>query len=161
MYEDLFIILIIENNEKESEPLKWAVILSLAMTALKASVFFFFFFLVFLGPRNMECPRIGVELELQQLPSATASATQNLSRVCDLHYSSQPRQIFNPLSEARVRTYILMDTSGVPYCWATMGIPPESYVHTDIHVHTHTHTHTHINTHTFSFFLHKTVITVS
>ena len=34
----------------------------------------------------------------------------DLSRVCDLHHSSQQRQILNPLSKARGQTLILMDT---------------------------------------------------
>ena len=33
--------------------------------------------------------------------------------LCDLHYSSQQHWILNPLSEARDRTHILMDTSQV------------------------------------------------
>ena len=33
------------------------------------------------------------------------------------------RQILNPLSRARDWTCILMDTSGVCYCWATRGTP--------------------------------------
>ena len=39
----------------------------------------------------------GVEMELQ-LP-ATATATPDLSRICDLHHSSQQPRILNPLSE--------------------------------------------------------------
>ena len=78
------------------------------------NIFFFPFFLFFpplLGPHlwHIEVPRIGVELELH-LP-ATATATPDLSCVCDLHRSSQQRRILNPLSEARNRTHILMDTS--------------------------------------------------
>ena len=46
----------------------------------------------------MEVPRLGAELELQ-LP-ATATATQDLSCICNLHHSSQQCQIPNPLSEA-------------------------------------------------------------
>ena len=33
--------------------------------------------------------------------ATTATATQDLRRVCDLHHSSRQRQILNPLSEAR------------------------------------------------------------
>ena len=44
---------------------------------------------------------------------ATATATQNPSRVCDLRHSSQQHQILNPLIEARDRTCILMDTSQI------------------------------------------------
>ena len=57
----------------------------------------------------MKIPRLGVELELQ-LP-ATATAVPEPSRVCDLHHSSWQGRILNPLSEARYRTYILMDPS--------------------------------------------------
>ena len=41
----------------------------------------------------------------------TATATWDPSRVCDLQPSSRQRQILNPLSKARDRTYILTDTS--------------------------------------------------
>ena len=40
----------------------------------------------------------------------TAMATLNPSHIHDLHCSLQQRQIFNPLSEARDQTHILMDT---------------------------------------------------
>ena len=55
--------------------------------------------LIFLGlhPRHMEVPRLGVQLELQPLAYATATATPDL----------------NPLSKARDRTHVLMDTSWV------------------------------------------------
>ena len=43
----------------------------------------------------------------------TATAMSDLSHVCNLHSSSQQHQIFNPLSEARGQTCILMDTSWV------------------------------------------------
>ena len=51
--------------------------------------------------------------ELQLLAYTTATATRDLSYVCALHHSSWPRWILNPLSAARVRTYILMDPSRV------------------------------------------------
>ena len=41
----------------------------------------------------------------------TATATPNLSLICNLHHSSQQCWIFNPLSKARDRTLILMDSS--------------------------------------------------
>ena len=44
----------------------------------------------------------GAQSELQLLVYTTATATLwDLSHVCDLHHSSQQRQILNPLSEAR------------------------------------------------------------
>ena len=67
--------------------------------------FLSFFLLAFvsLGPHlwHMELSRLGDELELQLLAYATATATRDLSRVCDLRHSSQRRQILNPLSKAR------------------------------------------------------------
>ena len=59
----------------------------------------------------MAVPRLGVESELQ-LPAYTP-ATQDPSRICDLHHSSRQCQILNPLSKARDRTSILMDTCQV------------------------------------------------
>ena len=87
----------------------------------------FYFVFCFLGPhlRHMEVCRLGVKLELQ-LPAyatATATATRDPSHVCDRYHSSQQYQILNPLSEARDRACILMDTSWIPFHCATMGTP--------------------------------------
>ena len=76
--------------------------------------FFFFFFGLFRADLwHMKVPRIGVELELWLL--ATATATPDPSHVCDLHHSSWQPRIFNPLSGTRDRTCILMDTSRIHY----------------------------------------------
>ena len=74
-----------------------------------------FFFLCFLGPHlcHMKVPRLGIKSKLQLPASTTATAMKDLSHVCDLHHSSRQRQLLNPLSEARDRTLILMDTSWV------------------------------------------------
>ena len=90
----------------------------------------FFFFFCFLGSYlgYTQVPRLGAELSLQ-LPAyatARATATQDPSNVCNLHHSSRPRWILNPLSEARDQTRILMDTSQVRYHWATTGTPTGS-----------------------------------
>ena len=63
----------------------------------------------------MEVTRLGVEPELQLPAYATATATRDLSGVCDLHHSSRQRQMLKLLSEARDQTRILMDTSWVHY----------------------------------------------
>ena len=61
---------------------------------------FFFLFLLGLHLQHMEVLRLEVDLELQ-LPAYTiATAMPDLSCVCDLHHSSWPCQILNPLSEA-------------------------------------------------------------
>ena len=64
-----------------------------------------------------------VELELQLLTNVTATATQDLSRVCDLHQSSQQRWILNPLSEARDHTYNLIVPSQIRFHCTMMGTP--------------------------------------
>ena len=77
----------------------------------------FFFFFVILGPHlwHMEVLRLAAESKLQLLAYAIATATWDLSGVCDLHHSSQQCQILNPLSEARSRTHILMGNSRAHY----------------------------------------------
>ena len=90
--------------------------------------FFFFFCFSFLfraTPADMEVPRLGVESDLQM--PAYATATQDLSHICDLHHSSRQRRIPNPLSKSRDGTRIVMDTSEVHYCWATVGTPTVTF----------------------------------
>ena len=72
---------------------------------------------------HMEVSGLGVKLELQLLACATATAMPDLSHICDLHHSSQQRQILNPMSEARDRTRNLMVTSQVHFPCATTGTP--------------------------------------
>ena len=79
---------------------------------IQMNFFFFFFFKDYThGIWHMEVLRLGVEWELQLLAYATVSATQDPSRICDLHHSSRQHQILNPLSEARDGTRVLMDAS--------------------------------------------------
>ena len=47
--------------------------------------------------------------------AAYATATSDPSCVCDLYHNSWQCQFLNPLSKARDRTHILMDTSQVCY----------------------------------------------
>ena len=79
----------------------------------------------FLGlyPWHMAVPRLGVHLKLQLLAYTTATATPDPSRVCDLHHSSQQRQILSPLSEAMDRTLNLMDPSRICFFFMS-GTPP-------------------------------------
>ena len=94
---------------------------------------FFSFFFSLLHLPHMEVPRLRVESELQEPAYATARATPDLSRVCDLHCSLWQLQILNPLCEARDGTHTLMDTSQIlnlpshngnsgegvsPVCWS-------------------------------------------
>uniref|UniRef100_A0A4X1SYQ2 Uncharacterized protein n=1 Tax=Sus scrofa TaxID=9823 RepID=A0A4X1SYQ2_PIG len=52
-----------------------------------------------------------------------STATQDLSRVCDLHPGSRQCRIPHPLSKARDQTCMLMDTSWVRFHRATTGTP--------------------------------------
>ena len=47
------------------------------------------------------------------MPDTTDTAMLDPNHVCNLHHSSQQRQILNPLSEARDQTRVLKDTSQV------------------------------------------------
>ena len=58
---------------------------------------------------------------LHRSPSNTGS--ELLSCVCDLQHSSRQRWITDPLNEATDRTRILMDTSRIRFCCATVGTP--------------------------------------
>ena len=74
--------------------------------------FVFSFFFLQLHLQHVEFPGLGVKLELQ-LPAYTiATATLDLSHICDLHHSSWQSQILNSLSEARDRTQIFTETYG-------------------------------------------------
>ena len=75
----------------------------------------------------MEVPRLGVQSELQLLDYATATATPDLSLVCDLHHSSSQRQILNPLSKVRDGICNLMVPSWIHFRCAAMGILPFAF----------------------------------
>ena len=64
----------------------------------------------------MEVPRLGVELELQQLAYAIATATQDLCYVCNLHLSSQQCWFLDPLSKVRDSAYILVEANQICFC---------------------------------------------
>ena len=81
----------------------------------KIDLFCFLFCLFRATPVAYEVPRLVVKSELQLQTYATATATHDLSHVCDLHHSSQQCQILDPLRKAWDRTHILMDTSQVLY----------------------------------------------
>ena len=87
----------------------------------------FLFFLLFLGPHSWhtKVPRLGANSELQLPAYTTATAIWDPSHICDLHHSSQQYWTPNPLSKARDRTRILMNTSQICFCCATMGTPPD------------------------------------
>ena len=70
---------------------------------------------------HREVSRLGVELELQLLAYATATAMQDQSCICDLYYRSRQHWIPNPLSEARDGNHILMDTSQICFHCTIMG----------------------------------------
>ena len=89
---------------------------NIAATPLIPFFFFFFGLLSYLGPhpKHMEVPRLGVESEeVYLLTYARATTMPDLSHICDPHHSSWQCWIPSPLSKARDRTQIPMDTSWV------------------------------------------------
>ena len=64
----------------------------------------------------MEVPRLGVKWELQLPAYARATATWDLSGICELHHRSRQCQIVDPLSGVRDQTHVLMDTNQVCFC---------------------------------------------
>ena len=84
-------------------------------------LFIYLFALLGPHPKHMEVPRLGVKSELQLPAYITATAMRDSSHVCNLHPSSQPRWIPNPLIEARDCACILVDTSQIRFCYATTG----------------------------------------
>ena len=108
--------------------LRILAICALCMAFLFCQQKFFFFF--FLGPHlgHMEVPRLVVQLELQLLAYTTATATLDLSQVCDLHHSSWQHQIFNPLREAWDRTHNRVVPRQIHFCFAMMGTPTISFI---------------------------------
>ena len=76
----------------------------------------YLFFFCFLGlhPQHMEVPRLGVESELHLPAYATATATPDWSRICDLCCSLGQHKILNPLNEARDQTCILVEMMAGP-----------------------------------------------
>ena len=97
-------------------------LLSLCLLALyifaRPFIFKLFIWFCFLGPHlwHVEVPRPGVESELQLPAYPTATATWDLSSVCDPHHSSWQCQVLNPPSQARDWIHILMDTSWILLC---------------------------------------------
>ena len=74
-------------------------------------------------PASYGGSQLGVESELQLLACTTATATQELSCVFDLHHSSRQHRILNPLSEARDRTCNLIVPRWIHFRCATTGTP--------------------------------------
>ena len=73
---------------------------------------FFFSCVLGLHMLHMEVSKLGVESD--RLLLAYATATQDSSHVCGLHCSSRQHRAIYPLSEARDRTHVFMDTSWIP-----------------------------------------------
>ena len=67
----------------------------------------------YLASINYLLPGLGVEEELQLPAYNTATATPDPSHICDLCCHLLQCQILNPLSKAKGRTQILMDTNRV------------------------------------------------
>ena len=89
---------------------------------------FFGFLFVFKGcTHGIWSSRVMGQLELQLLTYTTATAMLDLSHLCELHRRLWQHQILNPLSKARERTWIPMDTNQVLNPLSHNGNSGESY----------------------------------
>ena len=64
---------------------------------------------------------------IRAVASSLHHSNTDLSHVCNLYHSSWQQRTLNPLNKARDQIHILMDTSLVHYCWATMGTGTPSF----------------------------------
>ena len=103
---------------------------------VKTNLESFFFAFQGLYFQHMEVPMVGVESELSQPAYATATATQDLSQVCDLYHSSWQHHIPDPLNKVGDRTHILMNTSLIRFRCTTTGTPGKSF-HASFFLHYH------------------------
>ena len=109
------------------EPIRGHFLSSPSVHSLKFLRFFLGGGLFRAAPVAYGSPRLGVESELQLPAYTTAPATQDPSRVCDLHHSSRQCRILHPLSEARGRTRHLRVPSRIRfqlctfYRWGSSG----------------------------------------
>ena len=87
--------------------------LSICIYLLIIPCIYYYYYYYLGGPhlQHMEIPRWGVKLEL--LACATATATPDLSCICNLCHSLWQHWILNPLNKARDRIHILIDTSQI------------------------------------------------
>ena len=88
-------------------------------------LFCFVFVFCFLGLHSQKVPKLGVKLELQLLAYTTATATQDLSRICKLHHRSQQCQILKALSKTRDQTttsWLLVGFLSNAQQWELQGI---------------------------------------
>ena len=76
----------------------------------------------------MEVPKLVIDLELQLPAYATATATLDLSHVCNLFHSSQQCWILNALRKARDQTCNLMVPSWICFCCTMTGTPKNSLI---------------------------------
>ena len=101
---------------------------SLQVLALD-SFFFFFFFFCFLGPHPWHMLWATGKYNapsaygIAQARGWIRAAAAGHSHVCNLHHSSWQCRILNPWITVRNQTFILMDTSWICFCCATMGTP--------------------------------------
>ena len=79
------------------------------------------------APKPYEIPRLGVELGLELQAYTTAIAMRDQSHVCNLYHSSQQHRIPDPLSKARDRTHMLMDTGWIHFRCATWETPQDFF----------------------------------
>ena len=88
----------------------WELQSPVTLSVIKSLLLLLFSFYGQLHLWHMEVLGLAVESELQLPACTTATATLDLSHICDPYHRLWQCRIFNPLSKARDRACILMDT---------------------------------------------------
>ena len=117
------------------EGLSWAMGVAGGSEWMRSG-FFFFFFCIFAFSRAAPVACGGSQARGQigaVAPAyARATATRDLSHICNLHHSSQQCWILNPLIEARDRTHNLMVPSRIHLHCTMMGTLQLSCLYTTV-----------------------------
>ena len=91
--------------------------------------YFILFFLFMAAPVAQGRSQARGQIRVAAEAYITAVATLDPSCISNLHCSFQHHRIFNPLSEARDGTRILVDSRWICFCCATTGTPrPLSFI---------------------------------
>ena len=119
-------VLILLSHSGNSHQFSWSLkTLECETHASRFYLFIYLFIYVFLGLHLccMEVPRLGAKSEPWPQACAIATASPDLSHICNLCCSLGQCQILNPLSEAGIKPASSWILVGFLTCWATTGTP--------------------------------------
>ena len=101
----------------------WGLMMLSIFSCTVGHMFIFACLFVFFRAALMACEDSQARGRIGAVAAGLCHSNASLSCTCDLHRSLWQCRILNPMSEARDRTSILVDTSQTCFCWAMMGTP--------------------------------------